>query len=142
VPRTQSAPGWHNADVVGARRALVPAHAAGGYDDGDGSAAFFPLYPMATRAVSTVIGGHPLAAGILISNPSLLGALHAVRAHAKRLGGHRQARRPYAAVTPTSFFFLAPYSESTFLPWCWSACGGEAKTVERGRGGRRGAAHP
>ena len=36
--------------------------ASGGYVNGDGSAAFFPLYPMLIRGLSWVIGGHPLAA--------------------------------------------------------------------------------
>lgn len=112
-------PGWHNVWTSWEREDALwfLRIATGGYDDGDGSAAFFPLYPMATRAVSTVIGGHPFAAGILISNLSLLGALCMLYVLTRSELSEGTARRAvlYAAVFPTSFFFLAPYSESTFL---------------------------
>jgi Mannosyltransferase (PIG-V) len=91
--------------------------ATGGYANEDGSAAFFPLYPTATRAVSAAIGGHPLAASILVSNLSLLGALCMLYVLTRTEISEETARRAvlYAAVFPTSFFFLAPYSESSFL---------------------------
>src|SRR5205814_2515404 len=48
---------------------------ASGYRAHDGSAAFYPLFPLAVRAVSFVIGGHPLAAGLIVSNGAFLAAL-------------------------------------------------------------------
>ena len=42
--------------------------ATDGYRLHDGSAAFFPGFPLAIRFLSPVLGGHPLAAGFLISN--------------------------------------------------------------------------
>jgi hypothetical protein len=91
--------------------------AGGGYGADDGSAAFFPLYPMAIRGVSWVLGGHPLAAGLLVSNLSFLGALIALYGLTARELSVPAARTAVLllAVFPTSFFFLAPLSESLFL---------------------------
>jgi hypothetical protein len=88
-----------------------------GYVDGDGSAAFFPLYPLAIRALSWVLGGHPLAAALIISNAAFLGALVVLYLLTHREFGETMARRTvlYMTVFPTAFFFFAPYSESLFL---------------------------
>jgi len=91
--------------------------ATGGYRLGDGSAAFFPLYPLLIRGVSFVIGGHPLAAALLVSNLSFLGALCALYSLTASEFSEDVARKTvlFICVFPTSFFFLAPYSESLFL---------------------------
>jgi Mannosyltransferase (PIG-V) len=88
-----------------------------GYEDGDGSAAFYPLYPALIRAMSPVLGGAPLAAALLVSNLAFLGALIALYFLTASERSETTARRAvlYTAVFPTSFFFLAPYSESVFL---------------------------
>jgi Mannosyltransferase (PIG-V) len=113
-------PGWHNLVTAWERFdglwfLRIAAH---GYANGDGSAAFFPLYPIIIRGVSFAIGGHPLAAALLISNASFAGSLVVMYALTMReIGSVDVARRSvlYVAVFPTSFFFLAPYSESLFL---------------------------
>ncbi|MCA1726811.1 MAG: hypothetical protein LC722_03890 [Actinobacteria bacterium] len=96
--------------------------ASGGYrgrtaETVDGSAAFFPGYPLAIRGVSWAMGGHPLAAALLISNLSLIGALLFLYFLTRTELSEDHARRAviYAAVFPTAFFFLAPYSESLFF---------------------------
>lgn len=91
--------------------------AADGYSKSDGSAAFFPLYPLTVRAVSTLIGHHPLAAALLVSNLAFLGALIVLYRLTSSEYSEATARRSvlYASVFPTSFFFFAPYSESLFL---------------------------
>ena len=88
-----------------------------GYREDDGSAAFFPLYPMTIKAVSTVIGGHPLAAALIVSNLAFLAALVVVYLLTKLEYDEERARRTVVLVTawPTAFFFFAPYSESLFL---------------------------
>jgi len=88
-----------------------------GYSPDDGSAAFFPLFPIAVRGLSWAIGGHLLAAGIVVSNGSFLGALLILYSLTRRELSEEAARRTvlYISVFPTSFFFFAPYSESTFL---------------------------
>jgi Mannosyltransferase (PIG-V) len=113
-------PGWHNLVTAWERFdglwfLRIAAH---GYANGDGSAAFFPLYPLLIRGVSFALGGHPLAAALLISNGSFAGSLVVLYALTVReTGSVDVARRSvlYLAVFPTSFFFLAPYSESLFL---------------------------
>ncbi|MDQ4143955.1 MAG: hypothetical protein M3198_09475 [Actinomycetota bacterium] len=88
-----------------------------GYSEDDGSAAFFPLYPMTVRALSSAIGGHPLAAAIIISNAAFLAALMVVYLLSLLEHDETVAKRTvlYMSVWPTAFFFLAPYSESLFL---------------------------
>ena len=88
-----------------------------GYRPDDGSAAFFPLFPMVVRGVSWVLGGHPLAAGLLVSNVAFLGALMLLYLLSRREGDDAFARKAvlYISIFPTSFFFFAPYSESLFL---------------------------
>jgi hypothetical protein len=91
--------------------------ANGGYGATDGSAAFFPLYPLAIRAVSWLLGGHPLPAALLMSNLSFLGALIVLYGLTKREFSVPVARTTVLllALFPTSFFFFAPLSESLFL---------------------------
>lgn len=91
--------------------------ATGGYVGGDGSAAFFPAYPLAIRGLSFLMGGHPLAAALLISNLSYLGAMVIVYRLTVLEFDEDLARRSvlYMSIFPTSFFFFAPYSEATFL---------------------------
>ncbi len=91
--------------------------ADGGYGATDGSAAFFPLYPLAIRAVSWLLGGHPLPAALLVSNLSFLGALIVLYRLTKRELSVPVARTTVLvlALFPTSFFFFAPLSESLFL---------------------------
>ena len=112
-------PGWHNFWTAWEREDALwfLRIATGGYANGDGSAAFFPLYPLLVRVFSFAMGGHPLAAGILVSNLALLGSLCMLYVLTRSELSEPTARRAvlYAAVFPTSFFFLAPYSESTYL---------------------------
>lgn len=112
-------PGWHNLVTAWERFDALwfLRIATAGYTDGDGSAAFFPLYPMFIRVVSPVLGGHPLAAGILISNAAFLGALIVLYFLTSSEFDERTARRTvlYLAIFPTAYFLLAPYSESLFL---------------------------
>ncbi|MBI2238529.1 MAG: hypothetical protein HYU54_08410, partial [Actinobacteria bacterium] len=112
-------PGWHNLFTSWERFDALwfLRIAATGYRTGDGSAAFFPLYPLAIRAVSWAIGGHPFAASLIVSNAAFLAALivlYSLTASELSEGAARKAVL-YLSLFPTSFFFLAPYSESLFL---------------------------
>ena len=88
-----------------------------GYAKGDGSAAFFPLYPLTIRIVSWIVGGRPLLAATLVSNASFFLALLVLYDLTTFHYSDAVARRTIVllAVFPTAFFFLAPYSESLFL---------------------------
>ncbi|MGH2662040.1 MAG: mannosyltransferase family protein [Actinomycetota bacterium] len=118
-PAHPTTPGWHNLVTSWERFDALwfLRIATAGYVDGDGSAAFFPLYPLTIRAVSPLMGGHPLAAAFLVSNASALGAMVALYFLTASEFDETVARRTvlYLAVFPTSFFLLAPYSESLFL---------------------------
>ena len=115
-PATQ---GWHNAIDATERQDGVwyLRLADEGWSTDDASAAFFPLYPLTVRAVGWVLPGDDLVAALLVSNVAFLGALLAVFALTAEAFGERIARRAIvvAAIFPTAFFFMAPYTESLFL---------------------------
>jgi len=112
-------PGWHNLFTVWERfDALWFLRIADeGYHTTDGSAAFFPLYPLLVRLMSTVLGGRPLAAALFVSNAALLGALTIVYDLTRTEISDAVARTTVVllCVFPTAFFWFAPYSESLFL---------------------------
>jgi hypothetical protein len=115
-PATQ---GWHNAIDATERQdaAWYLRLADEGWSTDDASAAFFPVYPLTVRAVGWLLPGDDLLAALLVSNLAFLGALLALFALTTEAFGERVARRAIvvAAVFPTAFFFLAPYTESLFL---------------------------
>jgi hypothetical protein len=133
-------PGWQNLFTAWERfDALWFLRIAdAGYRTADGSAAFFPLYPLAVRTVSFVLGGHPFAASILVSNAAFLGALVVTYLLTTSEIDERAARTTVVllAFFPTSYFFLMPYSESTFLLLAVTAFWG----ARRGRWGLAGVA--
>jgi hypothetical protein len=112
-------PGWHNLFTAWERQDALwfLRIAEHGYSADDASAAFFPLYPLVVRGLSLVLGGHPLAAALLVSNLAFLGALMVLFVLTRTEMSDDLARKAvlYAALFPTAFFFLAPYSESLFL---------------------------
>jgi len=80
------------------------------------SVAFFPLLPLAMRAVLPLTGDAVLA-GLLVTNISLLGATMLLYRLVEMEWGSRVADRAvwYFLIFPTSFFGSAIYSESLFL---------------------------
>lgn len=91
--------------------------AESGYALDDGSAAFFPVYPLLVRALSAVNGGHPLAAGLVISNVACLAALVVLYLLTREEFDRETARRTvlYLALFPTALFLFSPHTESLFL---------------------------
>lgn len=91
--------------------------ASAGYRVHDGSAAFFPVFPLATRGVSFVLGGHPLAAATLVSNLAFVAALVAIFRLGEEAIGANGARFGVLLLcaAPTAYFFVMPYSESVYL---------------------------
>jgi hypothetical protein len=112
-------PGWHNAiDATDRWDAWWFQHiAVEGYAEHDEGAAFFPGYPLAIRLVMAITPLGSLGAALLVSNVAFLGALIVLYALTAREFDESTARRSVVllAVFPSSFFFLAPYSESLFL---------------------------
>ncbi|MFN2595536.1 MAG: mannosyltransferase family protein [Actinomycetota bacterium] len=112
-------PGWHNMFTAWNRWDVtwylkIASH---GYASNNGTAAFFPLYPGLVHALGVVFGRHWLVAAYLVSNLCFLAAMIVVYKLSQFEFDSHVARRTvlYMAVFPTSFFFLAPYSESLFL---------------------------
>ena len=69
--------GWHNA-FDGTYRwdaAWFVRVASVGYDADDGSAEFYPGFPLIVRATDAILPLGPIGAGILVANLSFLGAL-------------------------------------------------------------------
>jgi hypothetical protein len=89
-----------------------------GYGAGDGSAAFFPLYPVLIKMVASLPGIGPLGAALLVSNASFAAALVVLHGLTRLEGMPAHAARLtvlLVAIFPTAFFFLAPYTEGVFL---------------------------
>ncbi|HEY7660694.1 MAG TPA: mannosyltransferase family protein [Actinomycetota bacterium] len=112
-------PGWHNLLTAWERFDALwfLRIAESGYRLEDGSAAFFPLFPFATRGAASVLGGHELLAATLVSNLAFIGGLVVTYILTCTELSERAARTTVLlmCVFPTSFFFLMPYSESLFL---------------------------
>ena len=112
-------PGWQNVFTAWERFDALWFLRIGdtGYRLGDGSAAFFPLYPLAIRGLSFVMGGHPLAAATLVSNAAFCGALIVTYLLTTSELSERVARNTILLMClfPTAHFFLMPYSESLFF---------------------------
>ena len=115
----RATPGWHNA-LDGTFRwdassfALIAQH---GYRESGSSAAFYPTYPFTMWVLGRATGMSMFTAGIVVSNLSFLCALvilYSLTTFERTLS---VARRTVVliAFSPTSFFFLAPFSESLFM---------------------------
>jgi hypothetical protein len=119
-PAPPVVPGWQNA-LWGLERqdALWFLRIADtGYRANDGSAAFFPLYPLAIKALAWLPGVGPLGAALFISNACFLGAIVMLHGLTRLEGMSTAVARTSVlliAIFPTAFFFLAPYTESPFL---------------------------
>lgn len=148
-PASEVTPGWHNLVTAWERFDALwfLRIATAGYVDGDGSAVFFPLFPLLIRGLS--VGGHPLAAAFLVSHAAAFGSMVVLYFLTAGEFDERTARRTvlYLALFPTSFFLLAPYSESLFLllvlvslwaarrRWWWAAgLAGAAASATRNLG--------
>lgn len=103
---------WENADAL---RYLSIASL--GYGDGDGSGAFFPLYPLLVRLVAELTGGRFLLGAFVVSNVALVVALVLLYELTALEMSESLARKAvlYLCVFPSGFFLFAPYSESLFL---------------------------
>jgi hypothetical protein len=91
--------------------------ATSGYADGDGSTAFFPLFPMLLRYVGVALDGNLLISGIVISLLCYAGSVWLLWRLVKRDFDESVASRAviYLAIGPLSFFLQAVYTESLFL---------------------------
>jgi hypothetical protein len=150
-PAPNLLPGWHMLITATERQDALwfLRLATAGYRHGDASAAFFPLYPLTIRIVDLVPGIGPLGAALLVSNAACFGALLMLHALTRLELGAAAARRTvlFAALFPTAFFLLAPYTEALFLllsvsafwfarrdRWGWAAIAGIGAATTRSAG--------
>jgi hypothetical protein len=91
--------------------------ATSGYADGDGSTAFFPLYPLLLRYVGIVFRGNLLITGIVISLACYAGCVWLLYRLVRADFDARIALRAvvYLSLGPLAFFLQAVYTESLFL---------------------------
>src|SRR5215831_14552461 len=88
-----------------------------GYEASGTDAAFFPGYPVLIHIVDAATPIGTVGAALLVSNAAFLGSLIVLYALTRLEYSEAVARKTVVllAVFPSSFFFLAPYSESVFL---------------------------
>jgi Mannosyltransferase (PIG-V) len=88
-----------------------------GYTDPKTTTAFFPAYPLVVRAAGSVLGGHDVLAGVIVSLAAAGIAFVLLYDLACGLVGAEAARRAivYLAVFPAALFLGAVYSESLYL---------------------------
>ena len=86
------------------------------FEGGQSNVAFFPAYPYLSRWLGAVVGS-PWAAGLILSNLTLLGGLFFLYGIARRYLDEAGSRRAvlFALAFPSSFFFSAFYTESLFF---------------------------
>jgi hypothetical protein len=91
--------------------------ATGGYADGDGSTAFFPLLPLLLRYVGLAFRGNLVVTGIVISLVCYTGCVWLLYRLVRSDFDEEVASRAvvYLAIGPLSFFLQAVYTESLFL---------------------------
>ena len=100
------------------------------YESVQSSIAFFPLFPMAVRAVLWVLPSSmqnqsaALLVGVGLANAALLVALVAIRQLVVQFADEHAARRAviYVVTFPTGFFLSCFYPESLFLAMSALAC--------------------
>ena len=79
--------------------------------------AFFPGYPIATRAISLFTFGDLAVAGLFVANASLLGACFVLYDLGRRYLGHERSlvAVTYVLIAPGAVAFGMAYSDSLFL---------------------------
>jgi hypothetical protein len=87
--------------------------------------AFFPLFPMLSRGIASLLGMDGFAAGQVLSIACFLAAGLLFAAEGRRRLGARGSRDAllFLLLYPTAFFFVAMYSESLFLLLALAALG-------------------
>ncbi len=106
--------GWYLSIVEHGYQALPQTQAAG--EIARSNHAFFPAYPLLVRAVAAAVG-HPLLAGVLVSNLCFLGALILLHGLVRERVSAPIASSVVliAAFFPGSYVYSSMYTESLFL---------------------------
>ncbi|MGN6673154.1 MAG: hypothetical protein ACTHMA_07630 [Thermomicrobiales bacterium] len=91
--------------------------AAFGYQRGDPSVNFLPLFPWLQRAGGFLFGGNLTLSGLVVTGLAYIVALTGLYRLITRDFDEALARNTvlYISIFPTAFFFFAPFSEALFL---------------------------
>ncbi len=124
--------------------------ATNGYHTDDGTAAFFPLYPLLVKIVAWPLALNYLLAGVVVSSGATLAVLILFYELCRREWDADIATQAcfYLAAYPFAFFLVAIYSESLFLAltlgaflcarhlkrWWWAGLLAAAATLTRSTG--------
>jgi hypothetical protein len=88
-----------------------------GYEPGERSVAFFPLFPATERIVGAITGLPFAAAGMVVAGLAFVGAIVGLLRLVGSSHGLRIGRRSalMLSVFPAAFFLFAPFTEALFL---------------------------
>jgi Mannosyltransferase (PIG-V) len=88
-----------------------------GYEPGERSVAFFPLFPLAERVVGTLTSLPYAVAGMLVSAAAYVAAIAGLLRLVESTHGVEVARRSalLLSIFPAAFYLLAPFTEALFL---------------------------
>jgi len=91
--------------------------AAQGYQQGEATINFYPLYPLLMRLISIPLGGDLTLGGLVVSGVAYIAGVAGLYRLLRLDFDEGVARRAllYLSVFPASFFFFAPFTESIFL---------------------------
>ena len=88
-----------------------------GYEPGERSVAFFPIFPAAVRLVGTITALPYPVAGMIVSGGAYMAAIAGLMRLVGASHGEPIGRRAaiLLSIFPSAFFLLAPFSEALFL---------------------------
>jgi hypothetical protein len=88
-----------------------------GYQAGNSTVAFYPLYPILARITAFPLGGHIVLAELVVSSVAFVAAMWLLYDLARQAAGADVACLVVllTALFPVGFFLLAPYTEALYL---------------------------
>jgi hypothetical protein len=88
-----------------------------GYQAGNSTAAFYPLYPLLARLAALPLGGHIVLAELVVTSAAFVAAIWLLYTLALKAAGADAACLTVllTALFPVGFFLLAPYTEALYL---------------------------
>jgi Gpi18-like mannosyltransferase len=88
-----------------------------GYQPGEGTAAFHPLYPLLAKLVASLLGGNTYLALLLVSTFACIALCVVFTRYVEDIHGEQLARSSgwLLLLGPLGFILLIPYNESLFL---------------------------